>query len=147
MWFRKKGFSKTQRKRKRYQKCGNQMTSKLFAGFWEWRVTTANSSEISHLSLAEWTRCWRKIRKIHGLINPEWVSRSFRSITQNLILSHMNNKQSIMLKTDACKEGIAGMLFQKQSEQWRLITCCSRSTNDCMVPGSAGLFQTLYRFL
>lgn len=34
------------------------------------------------------------------------------------------------MKTDASHEGVAGMLYQKQVEEWRLISCYSRRLND-----------------
>ena len=31
-----------------------------------------------------------------------------------------------MLKTDASRKGIAGLLLQKQKGEWKIVQCCSR---------------------
>lgn len=77
------------------------------------------------------TRLLRKDTRFHW--NSEQVNaldKLFESLKKNLILSHYNHLDPIMLKTDARKLGIAGMLFQKQSDEWKLITCCSRQLSD-----------------
>ena len=58
---------------------------------------------------------------------------SFRSVIDALLvnatLAHFNHVDPLMLKTDACKEGIAGILLQQQQGDWKIITCCSRRLN------------------
>ena len=55
---------------------------------------------------------------------------SFRTVmnelAKNPILSNFNHHDPVMLKTDASRRGIAGMLLQFQRNEWRIVTCCSR---------------------
>lgn len=44
----------------------------------------------------------------------------------NATLAHYNHVDPIMLKTDASKVGVAGTLLQKQNNDWKIVTCCSR---------------------
>lgn len=46
------------------------------------------------------------------------------------MLSHYNYKDPVVLKTDASRLGIAGILLQQQEGEWRLITCCSRKLDN-----------------
>jgi len=63
----------------------------------------------------------------------EWgeeQEKAFRTIIdemlKNATLSHFNHTDPIMVKTDASKQGVAGMLLQCQKDEWKIITCCSR---------------------
>lgn len=47
-------------------------------------------------------------------------------LSKNATLAHFNHRDPVMLKTDASRTGVAGMLLQKQDEDWKIITCCSR---------------------
>lgn len=47
-------------------------------------------------------------------------------LVENSTLAHFNNKDPIMLKTDASRVGIAAMLLQQQKGEWKLVTCTSR---------------------
>lgn len=48
------------------------------------------------------------------------------SLSENATLAHFNHKDPLMLKTDASYQGIAGILLQLQSGDWKMVTCCSR---------------------
>lgn len=48
------------------------------------------------------------------------------SLAKDATLAHFNHRDPIMLKTDASRQGIAGILLQKQQDDWRIVTCCSR---------------------
>lgn len=48
------------------------------------------------------------------------------ALEKNATLAHFNNKDPVMLKTDASRVGIAAMLFQQQKGEWKLVTCTSR---------------------
>jgi len=48
------------------------------------------------------------------------------ALTSGQTLAHFNHKDPLTLKTDACKIGVAGILLQRQRNDWRIITCCSR---------------------
>lgn len=47
-------------------------------------------------------------------------------LRKNACLAHFNHKDPLMLKTDASKLGVAGILLQQQQGDWKIITCCSR---------------------
>lgn len=49
-----------------------------------------------------------------------------RLLAENVTLANFNHKDPVMLKTDASKEGVAGMLLQQQKGVWKLVYCCSR---------------------
>jgi transposase InsO family protein/transposase-like protein len=51
-------------------------------------------------------------------------------LMKNATLSHFNTNDPTMLKTDACREGIAGMLLQQRDGDWKLVSCVSRRLND-----------------
>lgn len=51
-------------------------------------------------------------------------------LSKNATLAHFNHKDQIRVKTDASEKGIAGMLLQKQGDDWKLVTCCSRRLTD-----------------
>lgn len=53
------------------------------------------------------------------------------ALTSQPVLAHFNHYDPIALKTDASKIGLAGILMQRQGEEWRLISCCSRNTSNC----------------
>lgn len=48
------------------------------------------------------------------------------ALKEDVLLYHYNHNDPLMLKTDASKSGVAGMLYQSQGGEWRLIACCSR---------------------
>lgn len=50
-------------------------------------------------------------------------------LAENATLSHFNHHDSLMLKTDASRKGIAGILLQMQQGEWKIITCISRRLN------------------
>lgn len=54
-----------------------------------------------------------------------------KSLEENATLSHFNHKDPIMLKTDASKQGVAGILLQRQQGEWKMVTCCSRRLSEC----------------
>lgn len=35
-----------------------------------------------------------------------------------------------MVKTDASRSGVAGMLLQQKNDEWKIVACCSRRLND-----------------
>lgn len=47
-------------------------------------------------------------------------------LLNNATLAHYNHVDPLLLKTDASKKGVAGMLLQKQDGEWKIVTCCSR---------------------
>lgn len=47
-------------------------------------------------------------------------------LAKNATLAHFNHTDPIMLKTDASRTGVASLLLQKQGEDWKIKTCCSR---------------------
>lgn len=53
------------------------------------------------------------------------------ALTKDPVLAHFNQQDPICLKTDASIIGVAGILLQRQNGDWRIITCCSRSTTNC----------------
>ena len=62
-----------------------------------------------------------------------WTSEhetAFRTLiselAKNATLAHFNHHDPIMLKTDASRKGIAGLLLQKQMGEWKIVQCCSR---------------------
>lgn len=58
-----------------------------------------------------------------------------QELSKNAILAHYNHQDPLMLKTDASKAGIAGLLLQQQNGEWKIVTCCSRrlSTSEAIV--------------
>lgn len=66
-----------------------------------------------------------------GQTQEKSYNEIIQTLKDNIVLSHYNSTDPVLLKTDACREGLAGMLFQKQAGEWRLITCCSRAKSDC----------------
>lgn len=48
------------------------------------------------------------------------------SLCKNIILANFNYSDPVALKTDASIQGVAGLLLQRQENEWRIITCCSR---------------------
>lgn len=56
----------------------------------------------------------------------EAYDKIINELAKNATLAHFNHKDPVLVKTDASRKGIAGMLLQRQSDEWRLITCCSR---------------------
>ena len=61
-------------------------------------------------------------------------SKAYRSIInelgKNATLAHFNHHDPLLVKTDASRQGVAGMLLQKHDGDWRIITCCSRRLSD-----------------
>lgn len=62
-----------------------------------------------------------------------WTSKeelAFRTIIdelkKNATLVHFNHYDPILLKTDASKNAIAGILLQHQNGDWKIVTCVSR---------------------
>lgn len=53
-----------------------------------------------------------------------------RALLENATLAHFNHADPLMLKTDACKDGIAGILLQQHNGDWKIVTCCSRRLNS-----------------
>lgn len=55
---------------------------------------------------------------------------AFRKLKEKLLknatLSHFTPGEPTMLKTDASKEGLAGMLLQQRDGDWKLVCCVSR---------------------
>lgn len=47
-------------------------------------------------------------------------------LESNPVLAHFNHVDPILVKTDASRQGVAGMLLQKHDGDWKLVTCCSR---------------------
>lgn len=45
-------------------------------------------------------------------------------------MATFNNNDPVAVKTDASKIGIAGILTQCQCGEWRIVSCCSRNTNN-----------------
>lgn len=67
----------------------------------------------------------------------EWKEREERAfrellaeLAREVTLAHFNHTDPILVKTDASKVGVAALLFQKQHEDWRLVSCCSRRLNQ-----------------
>jgi len=60
--------------------------------------------------------------------------KAYRSIIselgKNATLAHFNHRDPLLVKTDASRQGVAGMLLQKHEDEWRIITCCSRRLSD-----------------
>ena len=58
-------------------------------------------------------------------------------LIKNAVLACINDSDSILLRTDASKQGVGGIYLQQQMDDWRLICCCSRrlspaEINYCM---------------
>lgn len=49
-----------------------------------------------------------------------------KELKENATLTAINAEDPCILKTDACKVGVAGILLQQQQNEWRMIDCCSR---------------------
>lgn len=49
-----------------------------------------------------------------------------KALESDITLAHFNDRDPVMLKTDASGVGVAGLLLQRQGDDWRIITCCSR---------------------
>lgn len=47
-------------------------------------------------------------------------------LKKNATLANLNETDPIVLKTDASRVGVAGILLQQQQNEWRLVSCCSR---------------------
>lgn len=63
----------------------------------------------------------------------EWGSaqeNAFRTLikllSESATLASLNAVDPIMLKTDANRAGVAGLLLQRQQDVWRLVSRCSR---------------------
>lgn len=60
-------------------------------------------------------------------------NEAFKTLKEKLlkepILAHFNHHHPLCLKTDASIIGIAAILLQRQGEDWKIITCCSRNTS------------------
>lgn len=53
-----------------------------------------------------------------------------KALVAHVTLANFNNSDPVIVKTDASKTGVAAMLLQRQANEWRLISCCSRRLND-----------------
>lgn len=47
-------------------------------------------------------------------------------LSRNAVLKHFSHDDPIVVKTDASKAGIAGMLLQRNDGELKLVSCCSR---------------------
>lgn len=60
----------------------------------------------------------------------ESQKRAFKDLLgelkKNATLTHYDHSKPTLIKTDASRSGVAGMLLQKHEDDWKLITCCSR---------------------
>jgi 3-methyladenine DNA glycosylase AlkC/predicted aspartyl protease len=61
-----------------------------------------------------------------GPEQQEAFERIKKELMKNATLVSLNDTDEIILKTDACKTGIAGILQQRQKGEWRIVACCSR---------------------
>lgn len=52
------------------------------------------------------------------------------ALCSNPVVATFNNDDPVTLKTDASMIAIAGILTQCQVGEWRIVSCCSRNTND-----------------
>lgn len=50
------------------------------------------------------------------------------ALTEDPVLAHFNQTDPVCVKTDASVVGVAGILLQRQRDEWRIKTCCSRNT-------------------
>lgn len=69
-------------------------------------------------------------RKNIPFVWGEEQQQAFKTLIQSLLnnatLAHYNHVDPLMLKTDASHQGVAGMLLQKQNDEWKIVTCCIR---------------------
>lgn len=74
-------------------------------------------------------------RKNVNFVWEERQQKAYDAIIQelgkNACLAHFNHRDPLMLKTDASKLGVAGILLQQQKGDWKIITCCSRRLSTC----------------
>lgn len=63
----------------------------------------------------------------------EWnleQQQAFRNILsalgKNATLANFSHNLPTTLKTDACKQGLAGILLQQKDDIWHMVSCCSR---------------------
>lgn len=68
----------------------------------------------------------KKVTFTWGEEQKNAYSKIIEELMKNATLAHMNNEDPLLVKTDASRKGVAGLLLQKQDNEWRLITCCSR---------------------
>lgn len=61
-----------------------------------------------------------------GSEQQEAYAKVIQKLQENATLIHYNHHDPHLVKTDASRKGVAGMLLQKHGQDWKLVTCCSR---------------------
>ena len=72
----------------------------------------------------------RLTRKKHKFEWGDEQDNAFKEIIsqlkKNSTLAHFDPKKATLLKTDASRKGVAGIILQRHEEDWKIISCCSR---------------------
>ena len=58
--------------------------------------------------------------------HEEAYNQLMSKLAENATLAHFDHNLPVLVKTDASKKGVAGLLLQKHEDQWRIVSCCSR---------------------
>lgn len=83
------------------------------------------------MKAAPLTRLTRKKVSFHwGPKEQEAFDQLKDSLRQNAVLAHFRHTDQTMLKTDASRVGVAGILLQLRNDEWRIISCCSRRLSE-----------------
>lgn len=61
-----------------------------------------------------------------GKVEQQAFKDIMSHLAKNAVLKHFDHKDPITVKTDASKQGVAGMLLQKNNGDLKIVSCCSR---------------------
>lgn len=77
--------------------------------------------------VAPLTKCLKKGIVFNWDSNKEKAFNEVKNaLMTNPILANFNHQDPLALKTDASTLGVAGILLQRQQDEWKLISCASR---------------------
>lgn len=68
----------------------------------------------------------KKTPFVWGKVEQDAYDKLLFELAKNATLTNFDHTLPIILKTDASRQGIAGMLLQKANDEVKLVTCCSR---------------------
>lgn len=63
---------------------------------------------------------------VWGKEQEESFARLKQELGKSVTISFCNPTDPLLLKTDASRVGVAGILYQRQNNDWRMVACCSR---------------------
>lgn len=71
-------------------------------------------------------------------ITFEWTGKEesayrelIKQLSVNAALKHFDHRHKTIVKTDASRQGVAGMILQDGGQGLQIVSCCSRRISDC----------------